>query len=53
MVQPSGGESDTSATSAISIPTLDGQGADGGLAHNPGVFIELVYLQTRVVLVMG
>ena len=37
----------------MGIPTLDGLGAGGGLAHNPGEFIELDYLPTRVALVAG
>ena len=34
-------------------PLLDGLGAGGGLAHNPGEFIELDYLPTRIALVAG
>jgi glutamate carboxypeptidase len=49
----SGGASDANTTSALGVPTLDGLGAGGGLAHNPGEFIELDYLPTRVALVMG
>src|SRR6266487_5423262 len=49
----SGGASDANTTSAMGIPTLDGLGAGGGLAHNPGEYIELDYLPTRVALVMG
>jgi glutamate carboxypeptidase len=49
----SGGASDANTTSALGVPTLDGLGAGGGLAHNPGEFIELDYLSTRVALVMG
>jgi glutamate carboxypeptidase len=49
----SGGASDANTTSAMGVPTLDGLGAGGGLAHNPGEFIELDYLPTRVALVMG
>jgi glutamate carboxypeptidase len=49
----SGGASDANTTSAMGVPTLDGLGAGGGLAHNPGEFIELDYLATRVALVMG
>jgi glutamate carboxypeptidase len=47
----SGGASDANTTAAMGIPTLDGLGAGGGLAHNPGEFIELDYLPTRVALV--
>lgn len=49
----SGGASDANTTSAMGVPTLDGLGAGGGLAHNPGEFIELDYLPVRVALVMG
>jgi glutamate carboxypeptidase len=46
----SGGASDVNTTSARGIPILDGMGAGGGLAHNPGEFIELDYLATRIAL---
>jgi len=49
----SGGASDANTTSAMGVPTLDGLGAGGGLAHNPGEFIELDYLPTRVALATG
>ena len=49
----SGGASDANTTAAMGIPTLDGLGAGGGLAHNPGEFIELDYLPTRIALVAG
>jgi glutamate carboxypeptidase len=49
----SGGASDANNTSAVGIPTLDGLGAGGGLAHNPGEFIELDYLPARIALVVG
>ncbi len=49
----SGGASDANTTAAMGIPTLDGLGAGGGLAHNPGEFIELDYLPTRIALVSG
>jgi len=49
----SGGASDANTTSAMGVPTLDGLGAGGGLAHNPGEFIELDYLPARVALVAG
>jgi glutamate carboxypeptidase len=49
----SGGASDANNTSAMGIPTLDGLGAGGGLAHNPGEFIELDYLPRRIALVAG
>jgi glutamate carboxypeptidase len=49
----SGGASDANTTSAMGVPTLDGLGAGGGLAHNPGEFIELDYLPVRVALATG
>jgi glutamate carboxypeptidase len=49
----SGGASDANTTSAMGIPTLDGLGAGGGLAHNPGEYIELDYLPSRIALVAG
>jgi glutamate carboxypeptidase len=49
----SGGASDANTTSALGVPTLDGLGAGGGLAHNPGEFIELDYLPARIALVAG
>jgi glutamate carboxypeptidase len=49
----SGGASDANTTAAMGIPTLDGLGAGGGLAHNPGEFIELDYLPERIALVAG
>ena len=49
----SGGASDANTTSGMGIPTLDGLGAGGGLAHNPEEYIELDYLPTRIALVTG
>jgi glutamate carboxypeptidase len=49
----SGGASDANTTSAMGIPTLDGLGAGGGLAHNRGEYFELDYLPTRIALVAG
>jgi glutamate carboxypeptidase len=49
----SGGASDANTTAAMGVPTLDGLGTGGGLAHNPGEFIELDYLPTRIALVAG
>lgn len=46
----SGGASDANTTSAMGIPTIDGLGAGGGLAHNPGEYIELDYVPTRIAL---
>jgi len=49
----SGGASDANTTAAIGLPTLDGLGAGGGLAHNPDEYIELDYLPTRIALLCG
>jgi glutamate carboxypeptidase len=49
----SGGASDANTPAAMGIPTLDGLGAGEGLSHNPGEFIELDYLPTRVALLAG
>ena len=46
----SGGASDANTTSGMGIPTLDGLGAGGGLAHNSGEYIELDYLPVRIAL---
>lgn len=47
----SGGGSDGNTTSAMGVPTLDGLGAGGSLAHNPGEYVELDYVATRIALV--
>jgi len=49
----SGGASDANNTAALGIPTIDGLGAGGGLAHNPDEYIELDYLPTRIALLTG
>jgi glutamate carboxypeptidase len=49
----SGGASDANNTSELGVPTIDGLGAGGGLAHNPGEYIELDYLPTRIALLTG
>ncbi len=49
----SGGASDANTTSGMGVPTIDGLGAGGGLAHNPGEYIELDYLPTRIALLTG
>ncbi len=48
----SGGASDANTSSWAGTPTLDGLGAGGGLAHNPGEYVELAYLPKRIALVM-
>lgn len=49
----SGGASDANNTAAVGLPTIDGLGAGGGLAHNPGEYIDLDYLPTRIALLAG
>ena len=49
----SGGASDANNTAPLGVPTIDGLGAGGGLAHNPGEYIELDYLPTRIALLTG
>jgi glutamate carboxypeptidase len=49
----SGGASDANNTAAVGVPTIDGLGAGGGLAHNPGEYVELDYLPTRIALLAG
>ena len=49
----SGGASDANNAAAVGVPTIDGLGAGGGLAHNPGEYIELDYLPTRIALLAG
>jgi glutamate carboxypeptidase len=49
----SGGASDANTTSALGIPTIDGLGAGGGLAHNPNEYIDLDYLPVRIALLSG
>ncbi|HEY7418447.1 MAG TPA: M20 family metallopeptidase [Ktedonobacteraceae bacterium] len=46
----SGGASDANNTAPLGIPTIDGLGAGGGLAHNPDEYVELDYLPTRIAL---
>ena len=47
----SGGASDANTTAGMGVPTIDGLGAGGGHAHNPGEYIELDYLPTRIALI--
>lgn len=49
----SGGASDANTASALGLPTIDGLGAAGGLAHNPDEYIELDTLPTRLALLTG
>ncbi|GHO44427.1 M20 family metallopeptidase [Ktedonospora formicarum] len=50
---PSGGASDANNTSPVGVPTIDGLGAGGGLAHNPDEYVELDYLPKRIALLAG
>lgn len=45
-----GGGSDASFTAAMGIPTLDGLGVEGGGAHAPGEYIEIVDIPRRAVI---
>ncbi len=49
----SGGASDANTTACMGVPTIDGLGAGGGLAHNPDEYIELDYLPERIALLSG
>ncbi|QBD80253.1 M20 family peptidase [Ktedonosporobacter rubrisoli] len=48
-----GGASDANNTSILGVPTIDGLGAGGDLAHNPDEYVELDYLPTRIALITG
>lgn len=47
-----GGASDANTASWAGVPTLDGLGTGGGLAHNPDEYVELAYIPRRIALVM-
>lgn len=47
----SGGASDANTTGGLDVPTVDGLGAGGGMAHNPNEYIELDYLPLRIALI--
>jgi len=49
----SGGASDGNTTAQMGIPTIDGLGACGSLAHNPNEYIELDSLPIRIALFTG
>lgn len=51
--EPTGGGSDGNTSAALGIPTLDGLGLVGGLAHNPGEFVELDSVVPRIALMAG
>ncbi len=48
--EPSGGASDGNTTAALGVPTLDGLGVVGGLAHNPGEYVEIAAIAPRMAL---
>lgn len=45
-----GGGSDGNTTAALGVPTLDGLGPVGGLAHSPGEYIEIPSIVPRTVM---
>lgn len=51
--ESTGGGSDGNTAAALGRPTLDGLGPVGGLAHNPGEYIEVGGLATRMALIAG
>jgi glutamate carboxypeptidase len=46
-----GGASDGNNTAGLGIPTVDGLGATGGLAHNPDEYIEVEDIPVRIALI--
>ncbi len=48
-----GGGSDGNTAAAIGAATLDGLGAVGGHAHNPGEYIEIASIAPRIALLSG
>jgi glutamate carboxypeptidase len=51
--EPTGGASDGNTTAGLGVPTLDGLGLVGGLAHNPGEYVEIASIAPRIALTMG
>jgi glutamate carboxypeptidase len=51
--EPTGGASDGNTTAGLGVPTLDGLGLVGGLAHNPGEYVEIASIAPRIALLMG
>ncbi len=49
----SGGGSDGNTTAAMGIPTIDGMGLSGGLAHNPGEWISIASIAPRIATLAG
>lgn len=50
---PTGGGSDGNTAAAVGAATLDGLGAAGGKAHNPGEYIEVDSIAPRIALLGG
>ena len=50
---PTGGASDGNTTAAHGVATLDGLGPVGGLAHNPGEYVEITSIPQRIALLAG
>ena len=48
-----GGGSDGNTTASAGVPTLDGMGPSGGLAHNPGEYIIVESIAPRIALLAG
>lgn len=48
-----GGGSDGNTTAAAGVPTLDGLGPAGGMAHNPGEYILIESIAPRIALLAG
>lgn len=48
-----GGGSDGNTTAALGVPTLDGLGPAGGMAHNPGEYIEIESIAPRIAMLAG
>jgi glutamate carboxypeptidase len=51
--EPTGGASDGNTTAGLGLPTLDGLGLVGGLAHNSGEYVEINSIAPRIALLMG
>jgi glutamate carboxypeptidase len=47
----SGGGSDANTTAGMGVPSIDGLGAIGQHAHNPGEYVELDCMPTRIALI--
>lgn len=49
----SGGGSDGNTAAAMGVPTLDGMGLPGGLAHNPGEWVSVADIAPRIAILAG